>query len=117
MGYLTQAWSMMERWQQPLARWQEQQLPCEDKDKQALRVALGACEEMGEVSRCVLKRSQEIRATEHVWRMRAEEEIGDVIVYLMQLCTLLDLDIEACIERAASKVLARQWKKKEGEQP
>lgn len=115
---MTQRWSMMERWQKPLAAWQERELPCEDKDKQTLRVMVGAAEELGEVARCVLKRSQEIRATEHVWTSRAEEEIGDVCVFLMQLCALLGLDFEACIERAAQKVLGRDWSsKKEGEQP
>jgi NTP pyrophosphatase (non-canonical NTP hydrolase) len=105
--------TLMERWQRPLAEWQERELPCEDKDKQILRVTVGAAEEMGEVSRCVLKRSQQIRATEHVWTSKAEEEIGDVCVYLMQLCTLLGLDFERCIERAAQKVLARRWATKE----
>lgn len=115
MSDLTQAWTMMERWQKPLAKWQERELPCDDKDKQTALVALGACEEMGEVARCVLKRAQQIRGTEHEWTMQAEEEIGDVCVFLMQLCTLLGLDFERCIERAAQKVLPRQWATKEEE--
>lgn len=105
--------SLSERWQQPLARWQHAELPCEDDARQRLRLALGVAEEAGEVARCVLKGDQDIRGGAEVWREKLAGEIGDVVVYLLQLATLNELDFEECVEGAVCKVLARRFKTKE----
>lgn len=97
------------RWQQPLAEWQQRELPCEDEAKQRLRLALGVAEEAGEVARCVLKGDQGIRGGADAWRAKLGGEIGDVVIYLIQLATLNDLDFEECVEGAVCKVLARRF--------
>ena len=101
--------SLMERWQGPLAEWQARELPCEDKARQVLRLALGVSEEAGEVARCVLKADQQIRGGAEAWRARLGGEIGDVVVYLLQLASVEGLDFEECVEGAVSKVLARRF--------
>lgn len=101
--------SLSERWQQPLARWQDAELPCEDAAKQRLRLALGVAEEAGEVARCVLKGDQDIRGGVDAWRAKLGGEIGDVVIYLIQLATLNSLDFEECVEGAVCKVLARRF--------
>lgn len=100
---------LAERWQKPLAAWQARELPCEDAAKQRLRLALGVCEEVGEVARCVLKADQEIRGSAEEWREKLGEEIGDAVAFLIQLATLNGLDFEACVEGAVCKVLARRF--------
>lgn len=95
--------------QQKLAEWQARELPCEDDARQRLRLALGVAEEAGEVARCVLKGDQDIRGGAEVWREKLGGEIGDVVVYLIQLATLNGLDFEECVEGAVCKVLARRF--------
>lgn len=97
------------RWQEPLAEWQRRELPCEDEGRQRLRVALGVAEEAGEVARCVLKGDQGIRGGASLWDRKCGGEIGDVAVYLMQLCTLMGFDFEDCVDEAVGKVLARRF--------
>lgn len=100
---------LMVRWQGPLAEWQARELPCEDKARQVLRLALGVSEEAGEVARCVLKADQQIRGGAEAWRAKLGSEIGDVVVYLLQLASVEGLDFEECVEGAVSKVLARRF--------
>jgi NTP pyrophosphatase (non-canonical NTP hydrolase) len=101
--------SLKTRWQEPLAEWQERELPCEDVARQKLRLALGAAEECGEVARCVLKGDQGIRGGAAVWKEKLGGELGDVVVYLIQLASAEGLDFEACVDGSIRKVLARRF--------
>lgn len=109
LGELRLKANLKTRWQQPLADWQQRELPCEDEAKQRLRLALGVAEEAGEVARCVLKGDQDIRGGSDAWRAKLGGEIGDVVIYLIQLATAHDLDFEECVEGAVCKVLARRF--------
>ena len=95
--------------QEMLAAWQARELPCEDAARQRLRLALGVAEEAGEVARCVLKGDQDIRGGADAWRAKLGGEIGDVVIYLIQLATVHGLDFEECVEGATRKVLARRF--------
>ena len=97
------------RWQRELAAWQEQELPCEDKDKQLLHVTLGVAEEMGELAHAVLKRSQGIRGSDAEHIEAACDALGDVAIYSMQVATLLGVDWLSAVEREVRKVLKRRW--------
>lgn len=107
--YPLQADGFKHRWQAPLAEWQARELPCEDAARQRLRLALGVAEEAGEVARCVLKGDQDIRGSAEAWREKLGGEIGDVVVYLIQLATLHGLDFEDCVEGSVVKVLGRRF--------
>lgn len=108
-----QAESVKPTRQELLAAWQARELPCDDEAKQRLRLALGVAEEVGEIARCVLKSDQEIRGSAEEWREKLGGEIGDAVVFLIQVATLNCLDFEECVEGAVTKVLARRFATKE----
>jgi NTP pyrophosphatase (non-canonical NTP hydrolase) len=73
--------------------------------------ALGAGEEVGELQHAVLKHFQGIRGLDDKDRLlaQASDAIGDVVVYLMQVCTALRLDFETVVRGTATHVMKRDW--------
>lgn len=100
-------------WQEELAAWQARELPCDDKRDQRQRLALGVMEELGEVARCLLKGAQDIRGGAARWHGDLPGEMGDVMVFLMQLATACNIDMGEAFEAARRKVLARRFATKE----
>jgi len=70
---------------------------------------LGLTEEVGELARCVLKNRQGIRGSTEDHKRAAAEEVGDILIFLMQFCTKSDLDIEKCLTDKWAKVRLRDW--------
>lgn len=92
-----------------LARWQARNFGAPD----ARELALGACEEVGELSQAILKHAQRIRGMEddESFREAAGDAIADVVIFLTQLATLLRMDLWTLYERTAEDVvLRRSWK-------
>jgi NTP pyrophosphatase (non-canonical NTP hydrolase) len=96
-------------WQGELAARQARELPCEDPDKQLLRVTLGVSEEAGDLAHVVLNRSQGLRGSEAAHVEAARDALGDIAIYSMQLASLLGLDWLACVERKVRMALKRRW--------
>jgi NTP pyrophosphatase (non-canonical NTP hydrolase) len=71
--------------------------------------ALGAAEEVGELCHAVLKRHQGIRGTEVEHIAAIEDGIGDICIYLIDLCNRLGLDFEVCIDKTWAIVIQRDW--------
>lgn len=76
---------------------------------------LGVAEETGEICQLILKKAQKIREAglmdEEGWKLGLEDGVGDIIIYLMNLCSLAGIDIEEAIESTVSKVKKRDWNK------
>lgn len=90
-----------------LARWQVRNFGGATGEQ----IALGVCEEAGEIAHAVLKASQRIRgmADPDAVREAVGDGIADCAVYLMQLATLYRLDFGALVEGVAVEVMKRDW--------
>jgi len=76
---------------------------------------LGVAEETGEICQLILKKAQKIRTAgllnELDWKLAIADGVGDVIIYLMNLCSIAEIDIEKSITSTVSKVKQRDWNK------
>jgi len=83
-------------------------------------MALGVCEEAGEMCHAILKHEQRIGICrdEISYRQKLMDAIGDTAIYLMQLCHEMGWDFETIIQDVGIMVLARNaggYKKIRGE--
>tara|TARA_Y100000310_G_C20290749_1_gene627104 strand:- start:297 stop:638 length:342 start_codon:yes stop_codon:yes gene_type:complete len=96
--------------QKEIAQWREENFPDSGDAETQL---IGVVEEVGALAHLILKRKQRIRNTsllsDDKWKEKAEDEVGDIIIYLMNLCTNLDIDIEFAIVATVDTVLKRDW--------
>ena len=78
----------------------------------AYRNVLGVCEEAGELAHAMLKHEQKIRGMDDdmSFKIAASDAIGDILVYLMQLCTALRLDFGTILLFTSLRVMRRTWK-------
>jgi len=71
---------------------------------------IGAMEEIGEISRALLKHRQRIMGyTRGKYLAEISDGVGDVIIYLSQLCQETGLSIESSLMEAAYRVLNRTY--------
>lgn len=68
--------------------------------------ALGVAEESGELCHAVLKQSQGIRGDHSAEMIDA---IGDITIYLIDLCNKLGLDFESVVHLTWQTVKQRDW--------
>jgi NTP pyrophosphatase (non-canonical NTP hydrolase) len=97
--YLEQLQSEIEVWGRhnfPGAFWQ-----------QAL---MGIAEEVGELNHALLKQWQGIRTNEN-HEENAKDAIGDILIFLIQLCVLRGWSFEEIVEQTWSAVQQRDWKR------
>lgn len=90
--------------QQAIYEWSLEQFGDQDPENPLI----GAQEELGEVSRIVLKGKQGIRQ-EELADEDLEMEVADIVIYLMDFCARNDIDLASGIHRARSKVLDRDF--------
>jgi len=69
---------------------------------------LGVCEEAGELAHAILKMRQGIREST---KEDAADAFGDIVIYGIQVMTLLGIDAEEAIRKTVSDVLKRDWKR------
>lgn len=102
----------MGQMQAQLAAWQGRNFGAATLEQ----IALGVCEEAGELAHAVLKRSQGIRGFDDDAKFKeyARDAAGDVMVFLGQLLTALRSDMETVYLVTGRQVLARDWKKDPG---
>ena len=91
--------------QEEIAEWARYNFPKED----VLDCMLGLSEEVGELSRSILKSRQGIRGTEAEHKAAAAEEVGDILIFLFEFCTKMNLDLEKCLRDKWAKVRLRDW--------
>lgn len=71
--------------------------------------ALGVAEEAGELAHTILKLHQGIRGTKEEHMEMMEDAIGDICIYLMDLCNKAELDLTLCILKTWKQVRQRDW--------
>jgi NTP pyrophosphatase (non-canonical NTP hydrolase) len=98
-------WRALDEIQQRLAEWQRRQFP----DANEADLALGVCEEAGELAACVLKRKRRIRLEEYT-NERLQDAIADVVVFAMAVCDANGWRLSDVLETAAVEVLGRNWR-------
>ncbi len=76
------------------------------------RSLLGVTEELGELCHLVLKRSQKIRTLDpEDHRVKVQDAVGDIVMYLLDFCTREDIRISTCILQAWNEIATRDWVK------
>jgi len=70
---------------------------------------MGVVEEVGELNHYLLKQKQGIRGTFEEHEAGAQDSVGDIIVYLMHVCTIRGWDLEDIFTKTIDHVLTRDW--------
>jgi NTP pyrophosphatase (non-canonical NTP hydrolase) len=85
--------------------WSEKNFPNETWQD----VLMGVVEEVGELNHYLLKQKQGIRGTFDEHEAGARDSVGDIMVYLMHVCTLRGWDMERIFQKTIEHVLTREW--------
>lgn len=70
----------------------------------------GLAEEVGEVMRAAVKRSQGIRGTREEWDAELRKECADVLIKLCDVASFYGFDLAAATAARWGKVRQRDWK-------
>lgn len=99
----------MKELQKQIAKWAESW----GRKADTRNLALGVCEEAGELAHCVLKREQGLRGMDkpEVFVPAAQDAVGDCLVYLAEVCTAEGWDMETIFIDTVESVTKREWKK------
>src|SRR5438876_269783 len=73
------------------------------------RAFLGVVEEVGELAHHLLKGDQGIRGSLDEHEERAQDAVGDILVYIAHLCNGKAWDMQACLDKAWAHVKSRDW--------
>ena len=113
---------MIDLKQKELYDWQNTNFPSEALKKftknelikiiKNLQMALGLCEEAGEIAHHVLKATQGIRGgVNGINKEQLGDGVADVLVFGQQLLSQNDINAEEVIDKTINEVLERDWKK------
>jgi NTP pyrophosphatase (non-canonical NTP hydrolase) len=72
---------------------------------------LGIVEECGELSHHILKGKQGIRGTPEEHDIKAQDSVGDLIIFLVGFCLRKGWDLDEIIQTTWQSVKTRDWKK------
>ncbi len=72
---------------------------------------MGLVEEVGELSHALLKQQQGIRGSAEDHEAAAKDAVGDIILYLADLCHRRGWDMDRIICDTLSEVLSRDWQR------
>jgi hypothetical protein len=70
---------------------------------------MGISEEVGELNHALLKQWQAIRGTPEQHEAKAKDAVGDIIIFLLDLCNARGWDIQAIIDETWGQVSHRDW--------
>lgn len=79
--------------------------------RNATHALLGISEEVGELSHVHLKMLQGIRITSDIFRSKARDAIGDIVIFLMDYCNANGWELEDIVAETWQEVKNRDWKK------
>jgi len=71
---------------------------------------MGIVEEVGELSHALLKQEQGIRGSWEEHENEAKDAIGDILIYMCDLCNARGWDAEKILEDTWAHVSKRDWK-------
>lgn len=80
------------------------------KNRELWQPVMGVAEEAGELCHATLKMSQGIRGSKKKHLDEAKDAIGDVVIYLADVCNQYGFSLHECIEDTWDKVKQRNWK-------
>ena len=92
--------------QKEIKEWTNKNFPNTDASEQVI----GMTEELGELAHHFLKWKQGIRNDEN-HREGIIDAVGDLMIYLMNFCSIADINLEHTIEKTWNKVEQRDWNK------
>lgn len=72
---------------------------------------MGLSEELGELNHALLKQEQGIRGNWGEHEAKAQDAVGDMVIYLLDLCNKRGWDLERIIRDTWDGVKDRDWKK------
>lgn len=81
-----------------------------DRSKAPLGM-LGVMEELGELAHAMLKQHQNIRGTSAEHEEKMKDSVGDLVVFLADVCTSLGFDMQEIVETTWTEVSKRDWVK------
>lgn len=93
--------------QKEQVKWQAHNFP----DRENYYPLLGAMEELGELSHAHLKMLQGIRGSKEQHLAKAQDAIGDIIIFLSDYCNAMGFDLEKIIKDVWNMVKKRDFKK------
>ena len=76
---------------------------------------LGATGELGELCQAHLRRIEKVGAGESGLRQKEQDEIGDILIFLMHFCGMEGYDIESIIRNRWDTIQFRDWRKHPGD--
>lgn len=91
--------------QAQIAGWTDHNFPLDD----AVDIASGTAEEVGELCRAALKRKQRIRGTEEEWTAEIQKEVGDIFIKLCHMAAVEGFDLHDAIVARWREVRQRDW--------
>ena len=99
---------MIDLRQKELEIWQAKNF---DVDKESLFLcALGMAEEVGELSHSIIKGTQKIReGIDGINKENVADAFADVVIYGIQVLSLLGIDAEDTLRYTISYILKRDW--------
>lgn len=93
------------RIQEEHKEWVDRNFPGESLEQRTL----GVCEEAGELAHHVLKMQQKIRGEKEYHIGEAIDAIGDICIFAMGVCDVLEVDFGEVIETTWERVKKRDW--------
>jgi NTP pyrophosphatase (non-canonical NTP hydrolase) len=78
-------------------------------DSNPMRNQLNLTEEVGELSRAIIKMEQGIRGTRADWLKEAYKELGDVFISLTNVAGALGIDLQEAITERWETISQRDW--------
>ena len=66
-------------------------------------------EEVGELNHAYLKLSQGIRGSEEKHRESIEDAVGDILIFLVNFCSHLGIDVSTALQKTWNEVQKRDW--------
>lgn len=82
-----------------------------DVDGKFYQPVFGAMEEMGELAHSFLKRDQGIRGSYEEHTEKAKDAIGDITVFLADICSAQGWNYQEIVEQTWNHVKQRDWTK------
>lgn len=96
----------LDKIQRTVIQWQRENFPqCQEWE-----LALGVCEEAGELAQCILKLHRGMRGDEFD-EAHLKDAVGDVVIFLMGICEGRNWKLSEVIEETARRVILRNWTK------
>lgn len=79
------------------------------KNRELWHPVMGAAEEVGELCHATLKMAQGICGKREQHISEAKDAIGDIVIYLADVCNLYGFNLQECIDEAWEQVRKRDW--------